>query len=772
MEKIKELIESTAALNNEYLPLILRISKEADRAALDSLLASGKIYFVHDEIDGQLREIIKCKYPAQRIRPDQYPELIASHLNGCNKDEYGVWIYYPWSMTLLHTLDEEEFVAVRTNRNQYKITQEEQQILGSKKIGVIGLSVGQSIALTLATERTCGEIRLADFDELELSNLNRIRAGIKSLGLSKVVIAAREIAEIDPYLKVKVYGAGIHKDNIDDFFTKDGTLDLVVEVCDGLDIKIESRFKARALGIPVVMDTNDRGMLDVERFDLEPGRPILHGLAQDLDPDNIKSLTNEEKIPHILKMIGVESLSTRMKASMMEVEQSINTWPQLASSVVLGGALTTDVSRRIFLDQYRDSGRYYIDFDTLIPNAPAGIAVAEGKKNLHRPLTDELLFQAAATYISGKAEPAVICSKEEMNSIVAAAIAAPSAGNNQPWKFLQKEGYLFVFHDRHRTWSWGDYDGMGALIALGASLENIHIQATQLMLKDSVDLFPVEGCPELVAAISFAALEQGTGDILAGELAPYLYERHTNRKLGQRQQLPDTFYTELNNIVDSFPGIKLRMITGEEDIASLGEIIAECDRIRLLNKQGHEEFYEEVRWTKEEAELTRDGIELKSADPTAAELAGFAVGKDWEAMALLAKWNAGSALKKMSVKTVKSASAMLLVTIPAMQHDELIRTGRAVERLWIHAARRKVTFHPMMSPVFFFNKMIHTDTTGFKDTDLLKLKAARERFVALFTKNGEAYNNDNEVFLFKVAIADETEVKSLRRNISEVFINS
>ena len=53
----------------------------------------------------------------------------------------------------------------------------------------------------------------------------------------------------------------------------------IMEVCDGLDMKIISRFKAREFGVPVVMDTNDRGMLDIERFDLEPQRPILHGLA-------------------------------------------------------------------------------------------------------------------------------------------------------------------------------------------------------------------------------------------------------------------------------------------------------------------------------------------------------------------------------------------------------------------------------------------------------------------------------------------------------------
>ncbi|HPF91885.1 MAG TPA: hypothetical protein PLL57_14590, partial [Flavobacteriales bacterium] len=71
-----------------------------------------------------------------------------------------------------------EFALVRTDRNRNKITREEQAILSSKKVGVIGLSVGQSVSLTLALERSFGEIRLADHDTLELSNLNRIRSGV------------------------------------------------------------------------------------------------------------------------------------------------------------------------------------------------------------------------------------------------------------------------------------------------------------------------------------------------------------------------------------------------------------------------------------------------------------------------------------------------------------------------------------------------------------------------------------------------------------------
>ena len=161
-----------------YAPQFFRPSQPQEKVALNRLLAEGNVLFIHDELSGQLQELIKSQNPSVRIKPDEYGSRIAAHLAEVHVDEYGVWVYYPWSRRLVHILDEDEFVEVRTNRNQYKITRAERAALSTKKIGIVGLSVGQSIALTLAMERGFGELRLADFDLLELSNLNRIRPGL------------------------------------------------------------------------------------------------------------------------------------------------------------------------------------------------------------------------------------------------------------------------------------------------------------------------------------------------------------------------------------------------------------------------------------------------------------------------------------------------------------------------------------------------------------------------------------------------------------------
>lgn len=310
----------------------------------------------------QLKDWIRIRNPDKRFTPSEL-DTKALELAGPEPEKEGNWIYYPWNNQLVHLLDEAAFIEVRTNRNKLKITQAEQTLLHHKTIGIIGLSVGQSVALTMATERICGRIKIADFDTLDLSNLNRIRSGVQHIGEKKTLLAAREIAEMDPYLEVECFDEGITPHNIDSFLGGEHPVDLLIEVCDGLDIKILSRIKAREKRIPVIMDTNDRGMLDIERFDLEPQRPLFHGLVDESLLQPGVEIPADKRLGVLMQLASFDKTSERLKLSMQEIGKTITTWPQLASSVVMGGGITCDVARKLLLGKALKSGRYYIDLD-------------------------------------------------------------------------------------------------------------------------------------------------------------------------------------------------------------------------------------------------------------------------------------------------------------------------------------------------------------------------------------------------------------------------
>src|ERR1700733_5179330 len=320
---------------------ILDAADPADNAVLERLRADPLVEFV-DHSDEQREEL-------GRLRPPPEAALVA---------EPGRWVYYPWRRTVAAVLGPRGFRAVRLDRNRNLITAEEQSRLGALRIGVAGLSVGHVIAHTLAAPGMCGGLRLADFDPIALSNLNRVPATVLDLGLNKAEVAARRIAELDPYLHVRILDAGLTLDTIDEFL--DG-LDIAVEECDSLDMKAVLRESARARRIPVLMATSDRGLVDVERFDLEPQRPILHGLLGDLDFSRLPDLSSREMVPHMLRFLEADELSPRVLASAVEIDQTLSTWPQVSGEVVLGATAIAEAVRRIGLGKDLRAGRTRID---------------------------------------------------------------------------------------------------------------------------------------------------------------------------------------------------------------------------------------------------------------------------------------------------------------------------------------------------------------------------------------------------------------------------
>jgi ThiF family len=256
------------------------------------------------------------------------------------------WAYYPWRRAVVGVLGPRGYRALRLDRNRHLITVQEQGRLDRLRIGIAGLSVGHVIAHTIAAEGLCGKVRLADFDDLELTNLNRVPATTLDIGINKAVVAARRIAELDPYMDLDVMTAGVTPKTLPEFLDD---IDIVVEECDSLDMKIMIREAARERQLPVLMATSDRGLVDVERYDLEPARPILHGLLGQVDARALAGMPSRDKLPYTLRHINASRTSPRLIASLVEVTNTLSTWPQLASDVTLGAAAVAVAVRRIGL---------------------------------------------------------------------------------------------------------------------------------------------------------------------------------------------------------------------------------------------------------------------------------------------------------------------------------------------------------------------------------------------------------------------------------------
>lgn len=351
----------------QFLPEIIDPQQGEGITRLDAIRRIPGVQ-ISDTYRNQIRELVKISHPQHRLTEEELDKRAGEWIleKGIPQEKQGCYVYYPWRNALVHLVEKELFIRLRTSRNMYKITPEEQELLNGKTVGVIGLSVGQSVSVTMAMERCAGTLRLADFDDLELTNLNRLRAGVFDLGLPKTIIAARQIAEQDPFIKVELYPEGIHQNNVENFLTG---VDLLIEECDSLEVKLQSRLVAREKRIPVLMDTSDRGMLDVERFDLEPERPLFHNRVPGLDQLDLSSLDPRDRMGLTLQLVDAHLASDRAKYSLSEIGKTITTWPQLASSVVAGGGFTTEMARKILLGHSNVSGRFHMDLDQIITQA-------------------------------------------------------------------------------------------------------------------------------------------------------------------------------------------------------------------------------------------------------------------------------------------------------------------------------------------------------------------------------------------------------------------
>ncbi len=746
------------ALNKTHKPVFYRLSELTQKENFHKLLSNPGLTLI-DFLDDQLKELIKTQNPTKKYTSDQLEIEIKKHLGNFSLEDYGVWVFYPWSNRLVHILDEEEFVEVRTSRNQYKITKEERDFLATKKIGVIGLSVGQSVSVTLAMERGCGELRLADFDILELTNLNRIRTGIHNLGLAKVYSVAREIAEIDPFLKVVCFPDGITETNIDDFFTNGGKLDLLIEESDGFDIKILSRYKARELKIPVLMEASDKCMVDVERFDLEPNRNILHGLVDHLDISTLKTLkTNEQKIPYMLDVLGIDTASLRLKASMMEIEQTITTWPQLASAVTMGGGITADVSRRLLLDQYTESGRYFVDIEELICNKNKSEKKVSEKIKVQRPTLKDLYDNTHLKIEEGQ----IHLSKKEIENLVTAACLAPSGGNSQPWRWLYKNDALYLYNGFDANSTILGYNNLSSYVAFGAAIENLLLSASEMNFKTQFSFFPDQKNKNLIAAFTFLKDNSVAKFTKRSEAITY---RLTNRRLGERVTIDTAILEKLTNAAKETTGAHLRFFTDEKDLAIIADLLGELEKIRLMDDLGHKDFVEEMRWTEEENNRKRDGVDFRTLDLTNAEKVGLHLSTDEKIIELLNKWKGGGAFKKLSKKAIDASGAVGVITMNGASHEDYINGGRVMQRVWLEANLNGISFQPTASSVFIYSRLLKGNGIGLSASTCEKLIQLRP----LFEKTFLIPKNCGEIFIFRLCKADEPKVKSLRKPLEEML---
>ncbi|MEX2052347.1 MAG: ThiF family adenylyltransferase [Candidatus Paceibacterota bacterium] len=329
---------------HEYKPKTLK-ENEAN-----ILIKEKHINFV-DAFTSQIKElfIIKnSKYACERkIEGYQTKEFIK--FSKKIESNY-VYIYYPWNFTVVKTVRKENYLELKTNRNRDLITKKEQEGLRRIKVAVFGMSVGSNISLVLTQAGISNQITIADFDELNTTNLNRIIAGVHQIGLNKATIAARKIYEDNPFAQVTVLNNGASREKVKKLL-EDKKINLIIDEVDSLQFKIELRELAAQYNIPVIMvtDNGDGVTLHVERYDL--GYKKIFNKKASYWKKILSGTLSVELLGKVIIndiMGGKNNVDPKMlRSARRTIKGELVSWSQLGSAAILAGVVATIMIKQI-----------------------------------------------------------------------------------------------------------------------------------------------------------------------------------------------------------------------------------------------------------------------------------------------------------------------------------------------------------------------------------------------------------------------------------------
>lgn len=197
---------------------------------------------------------------------------------------------------------------------------------------------------------------------------------------------------------------------------------------------------------------------------------------------------------------------------------------------------------------------------------------------------------------------------QRWRSVIAAAGAAPSTHNTQPWRFVVEPDAIHLHLDLDRTLPVADPFCREARISCGAALLNLRLALRALDLEPLVTLLPQRRHPTLLATVRLHIAKPATPQEIALHAA--ISHRHSHRHPFHPAPLPSSV---LQNIVyaASVEGGYLRLAHDPPVVRALTSLIRRADHQQSLNAAHQAEL---AAWVTRDS--TRpDGVPVAAAGP-------------------------------------------------------------------------------------------------------------------------------------------------------------
>lgn len=315
-----------------------------------------------------------------------------------------------------------------------------------------------------------------------------------------------------------------------------------------------------------------------------------------------------------------------------------------------------------------------------------------------------------------------------LQTILQHAIMAPSGDNCQPWKFFVKDMVIDLYNVPDRDTSLYNLKQRASLISHGAVLENIRIAAPHVGLLSKFDLFPDSENPDYVARICFSDAE-----IADGISSPYfqaISERHTNREKYLPVNISDNQIKVWQELAER-DGEKIWLCCQKKQIADLSRLLSLNDRLVFEVPELHRFLFEQIRWSDSDAVKTGDGLDIKTLGLNAVDKVAFHFLKHHGLVAALNKFGFSRIIQMKAGQLLKTASAIVIITIPSSTPHDYVHGGQLWQRLLLQFASEGLTAQPIAGLACLMCAA---------DEGLLSGKVSKEQLVLLSQARGELLN--------------------------------
>lgn len=330
----------------------------------------------------------------------------------------------------------------------------------------------------------------------------------------------------------------------------------------------------------------------------------------------------------------------------------------------------------------------------------------------------------------------------EKERILARAVHAPSGDNSQPWHFKIDSDAIRVFNVGGRDATLYNFRERGSYLGHGALCENIRIIAQSTGLEAQIEPFPTaDGC---TARISFTDREPSTDPLDAS-----IEKRTTNRKPYQKKDLIDADRLALASAF-SFAGVRVALTPDNAAVARLATTVNLNEQLLFENRHLHDFLFGMIRWTTKE-ENEKPGLYVKTMEfPLPLQFLLKHVFRHWSVVQTLNKIGLSKGIPAQSAELYKSSSAFGAIIINSTANESFFTAGRALQRFWLTATSRGVSFQPVTAIPYLAQRIEAGEADQISSEHQALITAAN----AVISKEFSLTAGETVAMLFRIGYGD------------------